>query len=219
MSADDAPPDAGPTPDPMMPSRNVRIYVLAAWLVASAFLFAATFNSGWTENLVCDKCGSEMMAVQSPVLPMPGPEITEAGEGADECDHEWRVPRSMGCLSRSGPVGYALGILFWLVLAVRMGLSLAKPIGRRARVTSLVLAAVAVALVVGGDIWFLVEVKSRVDERGELGLLRAADLYDWRIIKAAITWHIAAALICFGGAAAWFAWMTRFREPDDDDYD
>jgi hypothetical protein len=219
MSGSEAPPEAGTGPDSTMPSRRVRICVLAAWLAASAFLLAATFSTGYVEDLVCDKCDSTMIAVEGPVLlPMPGPEIIEAGEGADECDHEWRVRPRMWDYSRSGSVGYALGLLFWLVLVVRMGLSLAKPIGRRARVTSLVLAAVAVALVVGGDIWFLADLKSKVDylEIHGLGSLNAADLYSWRVIKAATAWHIAAAAVCFGGAVAWFAWMIRLPEPGPD---
>ncbi len=216
MSASEAPPAAGTGPDPALPPRTVRIYVLVAWIAASTFLFAATFNSDWTEDFVCDKCGSWKSAVDGPILlPMPGPEITEAGEGTDECDHVWRR-RVLWDDLRTTPVGYTLGVLFWLVLAVRMGLSLAKRIGRRTQLISLVLAAAAVVLVVGGDIWLLAEGKSIVDELRGLGSLNAADLYQWSVDKAATAWHIAAAVVCFGGAAAWFAWTLRLPEPDAD---
>jgi hypothetical protein len=217
MSASEAPPAAGTGPDPALPPRTVRIYVLVGWLAVSAFLFAATFNSDWTEDFVCDKCGSTMMALDGPVLlPMPGPEIIEAGEGAGECDHDWRRPPNTGCVLRGNSVGYPLGLLFWLVLAVRMGLSLARPIGRRTRLVSLVVAAAAVVLVVGGDIWFLAEGKSTVDEIRRLGSLNAADLYDWSVGKTWFAWHIAAAVVCFGGATVWFAWMIRLPNPDAD---
>ncbi len=216
MSAGEAPPEAGTGPDPAMPPRKVRVYVLVAWLVASAFLFAATFNSGFIGEVVCDKCGSKMIAVQSPVLlPMPGPEIIEAGEGAGGCDHVLRsTPGWTQC--RLGPDSLGPGLLFWLVLAVRMGFSLARPPSRTSRVISLVIAAAAVVLVVGGDIWHLADVKSTVDEIRGLGLLNPADLYQWSVGKAATAWHIAAAATCFGGAAAWFAWMIRLPEPGAD---
>ena len=216
MSAGEAPPEAGTGPGPAMPPRNVRMYVLVAWIAASAFLFAATFNSGRTEAVVCDKCGSKIIAVQSPVLlPMPGPEIIEAGEGAGGCDHVLRsTPGWTQC--RLGPDSAGPGLLFWLVLAVRMGLSLARPVSRRRRLISLVVAAAAVVLVVGGDIWLLAEGKSTVDELRGLGSLNAADLYEWSVAKAGIAWHIAAAVICFGGAAAWFTWMIRLPVPDSD---
>lgn len=209
-------------PDPVMPSRRVRILVLVASLAASGFLFAATFNSSFSENVDCRKCGSEMTVVADNVLlPMPRGLVVGRTDGADGCDHSWQAPVSNPwCPSRGRPASHELlGLLLWLALAVGVAASLVRPLSRTARFVSLAVAAVAMVLIVGGDIWLLTEGKSKIDEMGGLGSLNAADLYSLRVGYVAMAWHIAATVVCFGGAAAWFTWLLRLREPVDGDHD
>ena len=67
----------------------------------------------------------------------------------------------------------------------------------------------AAVTTVGGDVWDITEVTSVVNELGGPQGLAVGDHHDLRVLKAGMAWHIAAALVCFGGAAAWFACMIR----------